>query len=249
MYLNVIFVILALQNHPKLSRGQLINNFLSKYSNAIETYIMTGYGGGWKSCDILAAGRFKEVLFGENANLHVNIETLVSYDISVTTLASYCLLIVSKVQDVKTLNSIVEFGWKATHYKRIGMVLNLENNVTLSQLKNTTKIPFLIASQFSNDQEQFLCPVVGELEPALQSVMCDQSYTNYKGKLIRISLWPYFNPYATFDKKGKPAGVDIEFLKLLQRKMKFIGKVIISAPRDIVKMVNYSVSSILKCEC
>ena len=53
------------------------------------------------------------------------------------------------------------------------MVMNLGNNVTLEGLENTTKLPFVIASQLTNEKEQFLCPVVGELEPVLQSVMCE----------------------------------------------------------------------------
>ena len=71
----------------------------------------------------------------------------------------------------------------------------------------------------------------------MQSVMCEQSYTTYKGKRIRISLWPYFAPYATFDKQGKPTGVDIEFMKLIEEKMAFNGNLIISKPWDIYKMV------------
>ena len=94
----------------------------------------------------------------------MDIETLETFDLSSTALSSsYCLLIVSSVRDKTTLYSLIQFGWKAIQHKRIGMVMSLGNKMTLKGLKNTTKLPFVIASQLGNAKEQFLCPVVGQI--------------------------------------------------------------------------------------
>ena len=115
--------------------------------------------------------------------------------------------------------------------------MKLGENVTLDGLQNKTKLPFVIATESPKGKEQFLCPAVGESEPVMQSVMCEQSHSSYKGKHMRISFWPYFEPYATFDKQGKPSGVDMEFLNLLQERMGFKYTLIIPSPWDLYKMV------------
>ena len=238
MHLIVIIGILVLQNELQLVSGQDFGSFLAKYSDAIERYIMAGYGQSWKQCDRLSVGPSQHRMSDVNAKLHMDIETLENFDLSSTALSSsYCLLIVSSVRDKTTLYSLIQFGWKAIQHKRIGMVMSLGNKMTLKGLKNTTKLPFVIASKLGIAKEQFLCPVVGKLEPVLQSVMCEQSYTDYKRKHIRVGLWPYYTPYATFDEYGKPTGVDITFLELLQDKMEFKANSIISSPRDLYNMV------------
>ena len=229
----VLIGLLALQSMSMPSRG----NFLAKYSDAIERYIMTGYGQGWKHCDLLSVGGpSQKILPDDRVNLQMDIKTLETYDLSILA-SSYCLLVVSDVNDMRTLQSIIQFGWKCTQYKRIGVVLKLGDNVTLDGLQNRTKLPFVVATESPNGKEQFLCPVVGESEPVLQSVMCEQSLISYKGRQLRISLWPYFEPYATFDKLGKPTGVDMKFLNLLQERIEFKYTLIISTPWDLYKMV------------
>lgn len=235
--LSALIGILVLLNGPQPANGQDLGTFLAKYSDAIERYIMTGYGESWKHCDLLSVGEpFQQRLSDDSANLHMDVNTFETFDAAALS-SSYCLLIVSNVKDTTTLYSMIGFGWKAIQHKRIGMVVNLGNNMTLEGLKNTTKLPFIIASKLGNAKEQFLCPVVGRLEPVLKSVMCDQSFTDYKGKHIRVSLYPYITPYATLDKLGRPTGVDIQFLELLQDKMAFKANSIISSPFDMYTMV------------
>ena len=237
MYQSRLIGILLLQSLTQHVRGLNLGTFFPKYRYAIERYIMTGYGYAWKSCDILTVGSKYPTLSHDNAILDMDVKNLGKFDISTTLSSAYCLLLVSHVDDIKTLAAILEFGWTAIQHKRLGMVLTLGNNMTLDGLKNTTKLPFVIASQQGNDTEQFLCPVVGRLEPVLQSVMCELSLTEYKSKEIRVSLWPYMAPYQSFGNDGKVVGVDIKLVKLLEDKMKFKANITISSPFDIYNLV------------
>ena len=200
--------------------GQHSDIFLAKHRNAIEAYIMTGYGDGWKHCDLLSVGSTYQSPPGDTANFQMDSKTLGTFDISSSFSSSYCLIVRIRVNDTRTLAAIIEFGWTAIQHKRLGMVMTLENNMTLEGLKNISKLPFVIAAQFNNDKEKFLCPVVGKLDPVVKSFMCPQSFTGYKGKYIRVTTYPYSKPYGkSYDKDGK--GIDTNFLQLLQNKMKF----------------------------
>ena len=72
MYLRVLLAVLALQNMPQLIRGQDLNTLLVKYSDAIERYIMTGYGEGWKHCDLLSVGPSKNRLLFKQKQIFVS---------------------------------------------------------------------------------------------------------------------------------------------------------------------------------
>ena len=214
--------------------GQHLDLFLAKHRNAIEAYIMTGYGDGWKHCDLLSLGSTYQSLPGDAANFQMNSKTMRTFDISSSFSSSYCLILRTQVNNTRTLADMVEFGWTAIQHKRLGMVMTLENNVTMEGLKNISKLPFPIAAQLDKDKEKFLCPVVGKLYPIVQSFMCPQSFTIYKGKHIRVTTNPYSKPYGkSYKKDGK--GIDTKLLQLLQNKMIFEVN---STPSNVIKFFN-----------
>ena len=56
MYLSVLICFLALNSESFFVNGKYLSLFLEKYSNALESYIMAGYGQSWKHCDLLSVG-------------------------------------------------------------------------------------------------------------------------------------------------------------------------------------------------
>ena len=68
------------------------------------------------------------------------------------------------------------------------MVVKLEPGITLSDVENADKLPFLIAAELDNGEEEFLCPVIGELEPRGQQSMCKDSYVSSKNRVLRVAI-------------------------------------------------------------
>ena len=114
MYLHLLIAMFGFFVASGQDMG-LLGTFLAKHSDAIERYIMTGYGESWKHCDLLSVGTSHSILSGDSANLHVDIKTLKTLDIATAALSSsYCLLVISNVMDKAALYSIVRFGWFPT---------------------------------------------------------------------------------------------------------------------------------------
>ena len=164
---------------------------LHKHITAIQEYIMAGYGDGWKHCDILSAN-LEEAGFDEDIpHFAVTLEKLLTIDIGSTLSSSHCILALYEIDTPKNLASIMEFGWKVIQYKRIALILKMGSGLTLDHNINTTKLPFPVAAEVENGEEQFICPIIGKVEPLLQEHMCEQAYITLEKKTLRIGMVGY----------------------------------------------------------
>ena len=175
--------------------GPTSGTLLTKYRGDIEGYIMNGYGGGWKHCDLIRDTSEQVNLSEESMNFVIDTELIHSLDIKTTFSPSSCLLISAHIKSNQSLSEFIKFGWSVIQHKRLALVLKLEPGMTLNMATNTSKMPFLVAATLEDGDEQFLCPVIGEADPRLQHVMCDRSYSSYKDKTLRVGIFgipPYF---------------------------------------------------------
>ena len=141
-------------------------------------------------------------------------------------------------------NALLNFGWKAVDYIRIAMVSRMGSHVTLDMLTNTTKLPFLVAAQLGQDVEQFLCPVVGEIEPRLERTMCKPSFVSYENKTLRIAQLGV-TPDFIITRNKHLDGVNIRLMNILEDKLHFSARIVI--PRsyhDADNMVSTSFHSL-----
>ena len=53
---------------------------------------------------------------------------------------------------------VLPLGWETVHKKRLALVLKMGPGISLERTANTEKLPFLVAAEMENGQEQFLCP-------------------------------------------------------------------------------------------
>ena len=105
------------------------------------------------------------------------------------------------------------------------VLLTIDTSINLELATNATKIPFLLAVKLNNEQELFICPVIGLDKTLLEREMCRQSYLSYKTKSIRIEflgIEPYFVPTKT-----EIDGTDMRLIKMLADKLSFIPRVVI----------------------
>ena len=111
--------------------------------------------------------------------------------------------------------------------------------LTLDMVTNTTKLPFLVATELGQAKEQFLCPVVGEVEPRLEQALCPASYVSYSYKTLRIGQIGII-PDFIFTNNGGFDGINIRLMDILQHRFNFISKIKDINPRPItrIKVVN-----------
>lgn len=226
--LGVIFILCSMSHLSLGNSGQTFTSFLTSHYADIENYIMTGYGDGWRQCEYLIIGPDYHQNHGNAPFLVMNVEKVQSMDISSTFSSAHCILLVAHINDTKTLSKIIQFGWTTIQHKRIGIVLRMESNVPLDMTQNTTKLPFIVASEWKNGTRQFICPSIGRNEPILQSEMCEKSHTSIAGKTVNVGVyghWPYVH-------MGYMIGVDVMLLNLLKEKMKFNTKINLSSSFD-----------------
>ena len=169
-----------------LSNGANGDMFLAKHRKAIESYIMTGYGEGWKSCDTISDTPQGPGFLESDPYYVMEIDHLKSFDISMSLSSSHCVLISFLVRSNQSLSDLIEFGWTAIQHKRLALVLNMAPGLTLEMARNVTKMPFVIATELWNGIPQFLCPVVGLAQPYLQDSICDPSLNN---KVLRVGYF------------------------------------------------------------
>ena len=168
--------------------GLGLEMFAAKHRTAIQEYIMVGYGDGWMHCDILSDNP-KDVGFYEDIpHFAITLEKLLTIDIGHTLSSSRCLLALYEVNTLQNLTSIIEFGWKAIQYKRIALILKMGSGLTLDHRINTTKMPFPVAAEVGNGKEQFICQLIGKVEPLLQEHMCEKSHISFEKKTLRIGM-------------------------------------------------------------
>ena len=220
----VIFLVFQTCTH-----GQNLNEFIAKHKVAIEAHIMAGQGGGWKECDrLVLSPEEKDTLLGI-PQFVMDVASLKAFDISSALSYSHCLLVTASVGDLKTLMELIKFGWTSVHHKRLGMALKLGSNITLEMATNITSLPFIIGALLEGGKEQFLCPYLGmgENMPHLQNSISQWSSANYMGKTIIIGHSGHgLPPWSFMGPLGKPDGVDIRLVTLLQKKWKFIPKLV-----------------------
>ena len=121
-----------------------------------------------------------------------------------------------KVDSIKSLLALVEFGRRAIQHKRIALVVKL-GSVTLSDIENMHTLPFLIAAELENGEEQFLCPVIGQPEPWGQQSMCKESYVSTIDKVLRVGIMGT-PPYVGEDRSDKNLIKTLSHICLLQLK-------------------------------
>ena len=168
-------------------QGLRLEMFMAKHRTALEEHIMTGYGDGWKHCDILS-GKQEDAGFYENIpRFAITHENLLTIDVGSTLSSSHCILASYEINTVQNLAFIMEFAWKAIQYKRIALILKMTSGMTLDHNINMTKLPFPVAAEVENE-EIFVCPFIGEAEPILQEHMCGKSFVLLEKKTLRIGM-------------------------------------------------------------
>ena len=220
MQLGVLIGILVLQNEPQLASGQ--GMFLGKYRTQIQNYIMTGHGGGWQDCDILSANTFSAE---GTPQISLDLDKINAMNIKSAFASSQCVLVNYHVGGIADLQALIDFTWAAIDHVRIALVLNMGSGITLDMVTNTTKLPFLVAAELRQAKEQFLCPVVGEIEPRLELAMCKLSYASFENKTLRISQLGV-TPDFIFTSNGLD-GINIRMMKILEDKLNFMSKIVV----------------------
>ena len=210
-------------------------SFTHKHLDALQSYVMTGYGHGWNQCDILsdAAGINHSV-----PNIVMDLDKLRILDKKSSFSLSHCILVAYQVSSEESLSDLIQFGQTAINLKRIAFELKLGPNITLDLVMNSTTLPILVAAQLDQGEEQFLCPIVGENRPRLENAMCKSSYTSPKGKVIRIGMVgmePHFivEPSSEYGVEG----TDPRLVKLLSQKFGFLPKITKGSFNVLVGMV------------
>ena len=169
---------------------------LSNHQDSIENHMMTGYGkrGSFK-CDVLHGLRTLHGQKIKRPSFVVDIDKLDNLDVSSTLASSQCLLVFYHIHSNHSLSTLIKFGWTVVQHKRVALVMKMGSGLTLDMAANTTKLPFLVAAELEDGSEQFLCPVVGQSIPTLQSPMCNHLQLSSRDKILRAATFgvpPYF---------------------------------------------------------
>ena len=202
--------------------GQHQKAFVEKYREDIQTYIMTGGEIGWEHCDLLTANDYQDEATPKITVEFDQIKTLNTKDMFST---SHCLLVIYHVNSDTDLLNLIEFGWKTFLHVRLALVITMDSGINLKIATNSTHLPYLIAVQFDDGEERFICPILGEVKPRLQPNMCEQSYLSYKDKSLKIGLLgvePYFVPT-----KSGLDGTDVRLLGMLSERLHFKPEIVI----------------------
>ena len=121
----------------------------------------------------------------------ITLDRLLTIDLGFLMSSTNCLLALYKADNLQNLTSVIKFGWKATKYKRVALILKLGPGLTLEHAINVTKLPFPIAAETASGEEQFICPFIGEETPIFQGHMCKRQYVSMKKKILRIGMVGY----------------------------------------------------------
>ena len=198
--------------------------FLDRYKDKIQEYIMTGHEKGWKNCDILSASTSPH---DREPHFPMDLEYIKALDVKTAFTSSSCLLVSYDVEGNESLSTLLDFGWSSIQFVRLALVMKMNSGTNLNMIRNTTKLPFLIAAELEQGKEQFLCPVLGKIAPVLEQEMCDLSHVSYQGKQLRIShigLPPQF----IFDpSSGTVDGTTIRMMRILEDKLDFTAEIIV----------------------
>ena len=195
--------------------GQVAETLLTKFRGDMESYIMEGFGAGWDHCDIVYDTSDQLYSTEDTLRFVMDSSMMHSSDIRATFSSSHCLLVSAHISSNKSLSDIIKFGWSVIQHKRIALVLQLGEGLTLDMAANTTNMPFMVAATDEDGKEQFLCPVIGEATPRLQDVMCDSSYVSPKEKSLRVAIFgipPYFYGKRNFHSTNHRRSLNVQKL-------------------------------------
>ena len=167
----------------------------------------------------------------------MDLDNLDSIDVKHSMSNSYCLLLTAIVTNSSMLSALAEFASRVVNKdKRIGLVLELGQNIKLNHV-NSTRLPYIIAGQLKEGNEQFLCPTVGSNAATLQSSMCDPNFLDIGGKTVRVTLAGGC-PNTFKNEAGKWDGADLKFLDLVQSKLAFQAQIMaFSTPKQAFGLV------------
>ena len=219
MFLSLNILLAVIASLRSYSLGEELGSFVKRNKFAIENYVMTGSEGALRTCDILSLGT--DYLSEDSSQWNMKLWFLPKLDIRTLATTSSCLIISSRVNDYETLSALVKFGFMVTSHKRLGMALSLGNGIFLEVLKDTPNFPFMMAATSDYGYERFLCPVVGERLPKIQSKMCDNSFSTVEGKILQAGFagfWPYVFWSGS---EARLIGADVMLMDILQQKMNF----------------------------
>ena len=215
--------------------GQQKHTFMKKYMNAIQEYIMTGHEKGWHHCNVLSSNPTSEGA----PQMSMNLDKIETLKIKSAFKNSHCLLVHYDVSSESSLSTLMEFGWNTVNYVRLALVIEMHSSITLQMVKNTSNLPFLVAAVSENGMEQFLCPVVGEMNPRIANEMCNPSYLDYKNKELHIGLMG-LPPDFIMLPDGKIEGVNIRMMRMISDRLKFTTKISVADSHlAALKLVNY----------
>ena len=227
---TALILLLGTMLLPNLSHGHGHEELLHRYKDPIQNYIMTGNEKGWKQCDILSD---RSSLEG-TPYIAMELGNIEKVDAKLTFASSHCVLINYCVDSEANLLSLLDFGRVAFQHLRLALVIRLTSGLTLDMVANYTRLPFLVAAEMDNGKSQFLCPVVGETDPRLESHMCEPYYASYKNRQLLIGMMG-MKPYYVDTKMGKD-GVDFRMLEMLAERLKFHTKIIV--PPSFLASIN-----------
>ena len=197
------------------------NIFMEKYKEAIQKYLMTGHEDGWQHCDTLSSNPLSEGV----PQMSMNLDKIQTLNLKSAFAYSSCLLVNYHISSEASLSDLLDFGYAAIQHVRLALIIKMGSGMTLDMIKNTTKMPFLVAAQLDGGKEQFLCPVVGEIEPRLEQDLCTASYASYRNKTLRIGLLGLM-PEFLLTSSGTIDGTGIRLINMLASILNFMPQVI-----------------------
>ena len=211
--INVVLLVLF---QRALSQYQKQDSFMEKYKEAIQRHIMSGHEEQLgQNCDTLSSNPSHK---GE-LQITMGLGKIKNLNMKSAFASSNCLLINYVVESETSLSILLDFCWDAINYIRLALIVEFQSNITLDVIKNTTKIPFLVAAQ-SNYGEEFLCPVIGEEKPRLQKVFCETSDLSYVNKKLRIGLVGPM-PQFIYKKDGLIDGSSYRLIQMIANRFNF----------------------------
>ena len=202
------------------SYGEEFGLFIEKHRLEIQEQIMIGSEGTVKNCDILNLSPRHSYHFDMVPQWEIELQLVNSLDLKRLMSTSSCLLISSHVNDFITLSALLKFGWLVIQHRRLGMLLNMGPGMTIQALRGRPN-PFMIAARTEHGNEEFLCPVLGQGVPLIQTNMCDRSFNRYEGKILDIGCkgnWPYFFESSS---SNQMSGVFVSMMNFLKDKLDF----------------------------
>ena len=220
MAIFLIYVIMPLS----IGANEQPSPILTIYKKAIENYIMTGYESRWQHCDLLSSNRY---FFEDVPQIIIDLDKLKMLDVKSTFSKSSCLLVYYDENNMVSLSALLDFGRVAINHVRLALVIKIGSGFNLEMARNSSNLPFLVAVESDNGQEQFLCPVVGEVKPHLSPEMCKTSYQSYKGNKLRIGLTGVL-PEFTVTRTGTIEGTAVWLIKMLAERLRFTPEIVLA---------------------